>query len=84
MPCHTEQSKVLDHVANEVQFVILQLPQSHFRMSGKPTVQSYGHGTESKKSIQPIIAIRMLGHCTVTASLLLYFTNNTVIRAQFV
>ena len=42
-------------------------------MSGKPMVQSYGHGMESKASIQSITGrkiivqpIRMLGHGTVT------------------
>jgi len=45
---------------------------SRFRMSGKPTARSYGHGT--KTCIQPITArkiiaqpIRMLGHGMNTA-----------------
>ncbi|KAK3748800.1 hypothetical protein QZH41_016020, partial [Actinostola sp. cb2023] len=48
--------------------------QSRVRMSGKPTARSYGHGTESKTSIQPITAriiiaqpTRMLGYGMVTA-----------------
>ena len=53
--------------------------QSNFHMSGKPKVQSYGYSTESKTSIQPMTAckiiaqpIRMLGHGTVTAQQELY------------
>jgi len=61
-------------IFNQTMFMQLIGCIESFRKSEKPTARSYGHGTESKTSIQPIAArkiiaqpIRMLGHDTVTA-----------------
>jgi len=65
------------------------IAESRFRMSGKPTVRSYVHGTESKTSIQPITArkiiaqpIRMLRHGMVTAQHEPYRNYLTLIRKR--